>query len=112
MLLAHLISQAIAHKPSDWHLSAGLQPIIRVNGLLQKLDFAALGEKELNDLLLNLMDSKQQQIYKELFELDFSFKLNELFKLVENQLISEEAPAQAAISSTLIEQFLACHDSN
>ncbi|MBA2711840.1 MAG: type IV pilus twitching motility protein PilT [Tatlockia sp.] len=81
MFLAQLISQAIEFKASDLHLSTGLPPIIRVNGYLQKLDFAILQEDELRPLLIKLMNSEQQKIFNEFMELDFAIYLENLCRL-------------------------------
>jgi twitching motility protein PilT len=81
MDISQLLKLAIDRKASDLHLSAGLPPIIRIDGHLQKLDLAALEQDELCNLLNGIMNEQQQQHYKEQLELDFAFQFDALCRL-------------------------------
>ncbi|MBA3537920.1 MAG: type IV pilus twitching motility protein PilT [Tatlockia sp.] len=81
MDIRQLLMIAIDRHASDLHLSAGLPPIIRIDGHLQKLDLAVLEQDELCSLLNGIMNEQQQRFYEERFELDFAFQLDALCRL-------------------------------
>lgn len=72
-----LLAIAIDKHASDLHLSSGLPPLLRVDGSLLKLDLPILEQTELRCFLQDLMDQKQNQIFQEQLEIDFTFQLNE-----------------------------------
>ena len=75
MDITELLTFAVKSNASDLHLSAGMPPIIRVDGDIRKIDAPVLGHKEVHDLVYDVMSEKQKKIYEELLETDFSFEL-------------------------------------
>jgi twitching motility protein PilT len=75
MDITELLTFAVKSNASDLHLSAGMPPIIRVDGDIRKIDAPMLGHKEVHDLLYDVMSEKQKKIYEEFLETDFSFEL-------------------------------------
>jgi len=75
MDITELLTFAVKSSASDLHLSAGMPPIIRVDGDIRKIDAPILGHKEVHDLLYDVMSDKQKKIYEEFLETDFSFEL-------------------------------------
>ena len=60
---------------SDLHLSAGLPPMIRVDGDIRRINLPALDHKEVHSLISEIMNDKQRKDYEEFLECDFSFEV-------------------------------------
>jgi twitching motility protein PilT len=69
-----LLNLAIKNKASDLHLSAGLAPLIRVNGDIKKLALPILGDKESSEFCYSIMSLEQRKKYETDLELDFAFQ--------------------------------------
>lgn len=75
MNIQQLLDLTIQRNASDLHLSVGFPPMIRVHGEL----FSVPGEsvvtpEQIESLIRPLVSEMQRSIYKESFELDFSFE--------------------------------------
>ncbi len=68
---------AFSHKQgaSDLHLSAGLPPMIRVDGDIRRINVPALDSKEVYSLIYEIMNDKQRKEFEEFLECDFSFEI-------------------------------------
>ena len=68
---------AFSHKQgaSDLHLSAGLPPMIRVDGDIRRINVPALDSKEVYGLIYEIMNDKQRKEFEEFLECDFSFEI-------------------------------------
>jgi twitching motility protein PilT len=75
MDITELLSFSVKNKASDLHLSAGLPPMIRVDGDIRRINVPALEHKEVHALIYDIMNDKQRRDYEEFFETDFSFEL-------------------------------------
>lgn len=73
MNLLELLKISAAEAASDLHISAGLPPIIRVDGDLKKLNFPVLSSKEAKTLLYASMTEQQCKQYETDLSIDFSF---------------------------------------
>ncbi len=62
---------------SDLHLSAGSVPIVRIDGLLQRLKLPPLEDFDLRDSLFALLSAEQKRIFETRHEVDFSWELDE-----------------------------------
>src|SRR5574343_2073820 len=75
MDIAELLTFSVKNKASDLHLSAGLPPMIRVDGDIRRINIPALEHKEVHALIYDIMNDKQRKDYEEFLETDFSFEL-------------------------------------
>jgi twitching motility protein PilT len=75
MDIAELLSFSVKNNASDLHLSAGLPPMIRVDGDIRRINLPALAHKEVHALIYDIMNDKQRRDYEEFLEVDFSFGL-------------------------------------
>ncbi len=75
MDIAELLTFSVKNKASDLHLSAGLPPMIRVDGDIRRINIPALDHKEVHALIYDIMNDKQRKDYEEFLETDFSFDL-------------------------------------
>ncbi len=75
MDIAELLAFSIKNKASDLHLSAGLPPMIRVDGDVRRINMPALEHKQVHALVYDIMSDKQRRDYEEFLEIDFSFEI-------------------------------------
>lgn len=75
MDIAELLTFSVKNNASDLHLSAGLPPMIRVDGDIRRINIPALDHKEVHALIYDIMNDKQRRDYEEFLETDFSFAL-------------------------------------
>ena len=73
MVIAELLSFSVNNKASDLHLSAGLPPIIRVDGDVRRINIPALEHKQVHSLVYDIMSDEQRRDFAEFLEVDFSF---------------------------------------
>ena len=76
--IAQLLSFTVKNNASDLHLSAGVPPMIRVDGDIKRVNMPALTHKEVNSMVYDIMNDKQRKDYEEYFETDFSFEIPKL----------------------------------
>lgn len=75
MDIAELLEFSVKNNASDLHLSAGLPPMIRVDGDIRRINVPPLAHKEVHSLIYDIMNDKQRRDYEEFLETDFSFAL-------------------------------------
>ena len=75
MDIAELLAFSVKHNASDLHLSAGLPPMIRVDGDIRRVNVPALEHKVVHSLVYDIMNDKQRKDFEEYFETDFSFEI-------------------------------------
>jgi len=73
--IAELLAFTVKNKASDLHLSAGLPPMIRVDGDVRRINLPPLEHKELHDMIYDIMNDYQRKEFEENFEIDFSFEI-------------------------------------
>src|SRR3974377_746935 len=76
--IAQLLAFAVKNNASDLHLSAGMPPLIRVDGDVKRINMPALSHKEVHSMVYDIMNDKQRKAYEEFFETDFSFEIPKL----------------------------------
>lgn len=76
--LDDLLTFAVKNKASDLHLSAGLPPMIRVDGEVKRINLPALEHKEVHRLIYDIMQDNSRKEYDETLECDFSFSVPKL----------------------------------
>ena len=75
MDITELLAFSEKQGASDLHLSAGLPPMIRVDGDIRRVDLPALDHREVHSLMSGIMNDRQRKDYEECFECDFSFEV-------------------------------------
>jgi twitching motility protein PilT len=78
MNLDDLLAFSIKNNASDLHLSAGLPPMIRVDGDIRRINLPPLEHKQVHTLIYDIMNDKQRKDYDEHLECDFSFEVPKL----------------------------------
>jgi len=75
MDITELLAFSAKQGASDLHLSAGLPPMIRVDGDIRRINLPALDHKEVHRLVYDIMNDKQRKDFEEYLETDFSFEV-------------------------------------
>ena len=75
MEISDLLAFSVKNKASDLHLSAGLPPMIRVNGDVRRINVDALDHKGVHGMVYDIMNDGQRKFYEENLEVDFSFEI-------------------------------------
>jgi twitching motility protein PilT len=78
MDIAELLTFSVKNGASDLHLSAGMPPMIRVDGDMRKVNVPAMDHKTVHGLVYDIMNDKQRKDYEEFLETDFSFEIPDL----------------------------------
>ena len=75
MDIAQLLAFGVKQGASDLHLSAGLPPMIRVDGDIRRINVPEMDHKLVHDMVYDIMSDKQRKDFEEFWETDFSFEI-------------------------------------
>lgn len=75
MDIAELLAFSVKNAASDLHLSAGLPPMIRVDGDIRRVNVPLLENKVVHGMLYDIMNDRQRKDFEEFYETDFSFEI-------------------------------------
>jgi len=103
-----LLSFAVKNNASDLHISAGLPPMIRVDGDIKRINMPEMSHKEVHSMIYDIMNDKQRKAYEEFFETDFSFEIPDLARFRVNAF--NQARGAAAVFRTIPSEILTLED--
>ena len=75
MDIAQLLAFSVKNGASDLHLSAGLPPMIRVDGDVRRINVDPMDHEQVHGMVYDIMNDKQRKAYEEYLETDFSFEI-------------------------------------
>jgi twitching motility protein PilT len=75
MDITELLAFSAKQGASDLHLSAGLPPMIRVDGDVRRINLPPMEHKQVHELIYEIMNDKQRKDFEEFLETDFSFEV-------------------------------------
>ncbi|MHC8302911.1 type IV pilus twitching motility protein PilT [Pseudomonas sp. ZS1P83] len=75
MDITELLAFSAKQGASDLHLSAGLPPMIRVDGDVRRINLPALDHKQVQALIYDIMNDTQRVDFEKHLETDFSFEV-------------------------------------
>ncbi|WP_303901618.1 type IV pilus twitching motility protein PilT [Thiohalomonas denitrificans] len=78
MDITELLAFSVKNGASDLHLSAGLPPMIRVDGDIRRINVPPMEHKAVHGLVYDIMNDKQRKDFEEYLETDFSFEIKGL----------------------------------
>ena len=93
MDITELLAFSVKNLASDLHLSAGLPPMIRVNGDVRKINLPPLEHKEVHAMVYDIMNDRQRKQYEENLECDFAFTIPNLARFRVNAFNQERGAA-------------------
>src|SRR5262245_31559297 len=108
--IAQLLAFAVKNNASDLHLSAGVPPMIRVDGDMKRVNMPALTHKEVHSMVYDIMNDKQRKAYEEFFETDFSFEIPKLARFRVNAF--NQSRGAAAVFRTIPSLIMSLDDLN
>lgn len=95
MNINELLDLAIQKKASDLHISAGLTPLFRIDGVLNQFDLPVLSNDDVLTMIHAVMNEQQRDYFKTNFETDFSFGQSQLARFRINAFQQERGAAAA-----------------
>lgn len=75
MDITELLAFCVKQGASDLHLSAGLPPMIRIDGDMRRVNLPAMEHRQVHALIYEIMNDKQRRDFEEYLETDFSFEV-------------------------------------
>lgn len=93
MDIAELLAFSQKNKASDLHLSAGLPPMIRVDGEVKRINLPTLDAETVLKMIFDIMNDKQRKMYEENLETDFSFEIPNVARFRVNAFNQDRGPS-------------------
>jgi twitching motility protein PilT len=75
MDITELLAFSTKQKASDLHISAGLPPMIRIDGDIRRINLPSMDHEQVHHLIYDIMNDQQRKDYERQFETDFSFEI-------------------------------------
>jgi twitching motility protein PilT len=110
MDIAQLLAFSVKNGASDLHLSAGLPPMIRVDGDVRRINVPAMEHKDVHDMVYDIMSDKQRKDFEEFLETDFSFEIPGLARFRVNAF--NQNRGAGAVFRTIPSKILTLEDLN
>ena len=98
-----LLSSAVQSGASDVHLSSGAPPMMRLDGIMKRLEHTPLSQDEVHALVYDIMDEEQRKTFEESLELDFSCDLGEVGRFRVNVFMQQHG--EGAVFRTIPTQI-------
>jgi twitching motility protein PilT len=102
MDIQKLLQFSVHQQASDLHISAGLPPMIRVNGEIRPIKVPVLDQSRLESLLSSIMGDAQHTAFAQSHDLDFALALPSLGRFRVN--VFQQHRGLAAVFRTIPEQ--------
>ena len=106
--IAQLLAFSVKNNASDLHLSAGVPPMIRVDGDVKRVNMPALTHKDVHSMIYDIMNDKQRKDFEEFFETDFSFEIPKLARFRVNAF--NQSRGAGAVFRTIPSDILTLED--
>ena len=75
MDISQLLAFSVKNGAYDLHISAGVPPMIRVDGDVRRINVPVMEHKDVHGMMYDIMNDKQRKDYEEFLETDFSFEI-------------------------------------
>ena len=92
MDITELLAFSAKQGASDLHLSAGLPPMIRVDGDIRRINLPPMEHEQVHELMYDIMNDKQRKDYEEFLETDFSFEVPGVARFRVNAFADRKGP--------------------
>ncbi|HEY5734651.1 MAG TPA: type IV pilus twitching motility protein PilT, partial [Gammaproteobacteria bacterium] len=110
MDIGELLAFGVKNGASDLHLSAGLPPMIRVDGDVKRINVPEMDHTMVHDMVYDIMNDKQRKDYEEFLETDFSFEIPGLARFRVNAF--NQNRGSAAVFRTIPSDILSLEQLN
>ena len=95
MDLSELLAFAVKNGASDIHISAGLPPLIRIDGDIRRIKVDPLPSNVAHDMIYDIMLDSQRKEFEERLEADFAFEIANVARFRVNAYNQARGPAAA-----------------
>lgn len=104
MNIQELLNFSVQQGASDLHVTAGMPPLIRVDGDIRRINVEAMDHKAVHGLIYEIMNDRQRKDYEEFMECDFSFEVPGLARFRVNAFVQNRGAAAVfrTIPSTVL----------
>jgi len=99
-----LLGYALESGASDLHLSSGSIPMVRIHGEMKKLQLPEMNDDTMNNILNDILNENQKDIFKDKLEIDFSTALKDKGRFRVN--FFQQLKGLAAVFRTIPETIL------
>lgn len=110
MDITELLAFSVKHNASDLHLSAGQPPMIRVDGDIRRINLPPMENREVHNLIYDIMNDHQRKVFEEDLEVDFSFEVPNMARFRVNTF--NQNRGVAAVFRTIPSKVLTLGDLN
>ena len=110
MDLSELLAFAVKNGASDIHISAGLPPLIRIDGEMRRIKVDPLTSNVVHDMIYDIMLDSQRKEFEERLEADFAFEIASVARFRVNAYNQARGPAAAF--RTIPTEILSLEDIN
>lgn len=104
MKLDELLTFSFKQGASDLHISAGLPPMIRVDGDVRRINVPALSDEQTRDLIYTSMNDDQIRNFEEAWEADFSMAIKGIARFRVN--VFKQDRGMGAVFRTIPDKIL------
>ena len=95
MDITELLAFSVKNKASDLHLSAGLPPMLRINGDIRRINLPVLTDADVKALVYDIMNDAQRKNFEEHLEADFSFEVPGIARFRVNAFLQDRGMGAA-----------------
>ena len=95
MDLSELLAFAVKNGASDIHISAGLPPLIRIDGEMRRIKVDPMTSNVVHDMIYDIMLDSQRKEFEERLEADFAFEIASVARFRVNAYNQARGPAAA-----------------
>ncbi|WP_290697620.1 type IV pilus twitching motility protein PilT [Amphritea sp.] len=108
MDITELLSFTVQQGASDLHITAGMPPVIRVDGEVKRIKLPSLEHKQVQTLIYDIMNDRTRKDYEDRLETDFSFEVPGLARFRVNAF--NQNRGAAAVFRTIPSKVLTMDD--
>ncbi|OOZ40513.1 type IV pilus twitching motility protein PilT [Solemya elarraichensis gill symbiont] len=110
MDITDLLTFSVKQGASDVHISAGLPPMIRVDGDIRRINLPALEQEDAQEMIMDIMNDRQRREYEEHLQIDFSFDLPKVSRFRVNAFTQDRG--SSAVFRLIPSEILTLEDLN
>ncbi len=108
MNIQQLLAFSVKNQASDLHLSAGLPPMLRVHGMVCRINAPPLSHAQVNGMLADIMTEAQHRQFLQTLECDFSIEVAGLSRFRVNAF--QQSRGAAAVLRTIPARVMSLQD--
>src|SRR5665647_1330774 len=70
-----MLEEVIKRGASDLHITVGVPPVLRINGILHRMDFPKLSSDETREMVYSILTARQRETLETSLEFDLSYSV-------------------------------------